>query len=64
MSDQELPEGVSIESYGGGWIIADYSGKRGEASYRGIAPTWSRQPIVSDPFQTKDAAVEVACKNE
>jgi hypothetical protein len=42
----------TIEAYGGGWIIADYSGNRGKfgAAYRGRSAEWHDQPIVNDPF--------------
>lgn len=57
-------KGFSIEPYGGGFIIADYSGKRGEASYCGKEMKWSSQPIVQPPFfETEEEALE-ACDKE
>ncbi len=56
-------KGFSIEQYGGGFIIADYSGKRGEASYCGKSMQWTRQPIVFPPFfETKEEALEACDK--
>lgn len=49
---------ISVESYAGGFILADYSGKRGEASYCGISMSWSTQPVVKDPFSTKSEAIK------
>lgn len=46
--------------HGGGWIIADYRG--GGARYGGESLAWSYQPIVRDPFTTKEAAEEAAGK--
>jgi hypothetical protein len=55
-----MKEGIAIESYGGGFIIADYSGEvptRFGARYRGISGEWREQPIVRDPFPTEEAAI-------
>jgi len=52
--------GYAVESYGGGFIVVDYSGKRGEfgAAYRGMGGEWRSQPVVQDPYPTEDAAWE------
>ncbi|WP_280411714.1 hypothetical protein [Nocardia asiatica] len=52
----------AIESYGGGFIIADYSGNRGQAgaAYTGVSLEWNEQPIVPDPFPTEAAARQAA----
>jgi hypothetical protein len=59
MTQDELYESksIAVDSYGGGFILADYSGNRGEASYCGVSMSWSLQPIVRDPFPTVEAAV-------
>ncbi len=54
---------IDVEPYGGGFILADYSGKRGEASYCGRSLDWSRQPVVRDPFQSREKA-EATAKSE
>lgn len=54
---------IDVEPYGGGFILADYSGKRGEASYCGSSLAWSKQPIVDDPFQSREKA-EAKAKSE
>lgn len=48
----------SIEPYGCGFLVADYSGNRGEhgAAYCGVSLEWSSQPIVRDPFPTRSDA--------
>ena len=51
---------INVERYGAGFILADYSGNRGEASYCGISKSWSSQPIVRDPFPTESAAIAAA----
>lgn len=51
-------KGIAVERYAEGFILADYSGNRGEASYCGASMAWRRQPIVRDPFPTEEAAVE------
>lgn len=51
---------IAVLEYGGGFVLADYSGKRGEASYCGVSMSWSRQPIVSDPFPTEESAIAAA----
>jgi len=48
--------GIDVEPYGGGFILADYSGKRGEAMYCGVSLDWSSQPIVTDPFPSREEA--------
>lgn len=49
---------IAIESYGGGFILADYSGNRGKfgAAYCGSDGLWRDQPIGMEPFQTKEEA--------
>ncbi len=54
--DPDGLSGVYIESYGGGFILADYSGNRGEASFCGISMGWRMQPVVRDPFPGFEAA--------
>jgi len=51
---------IDVEPYGGGFILADYSGKRGLASYCGVSLDWSTQPVVADPFQTREEAAAKA----
>lgn len=51
---------IDVEPYGGGFILADYSGKRGEASFCGVSLDWRTQPIVSDPFPSQEEAVAKA----
>ncbi len=53
---------IAVEPYADGFILADYSGNRGEASFCGKSMEWSRQPIVRDPFETEAAAVEAGMK--
>lgn len=47
MTEQELKDrGIDIEAYGGGFIVADYSGKvpsRFDAWYRGVSDAWLEQ---------------------
>lgn len=64
MTKKEADEkGFSIESYGGGFIIADYSGKRGDASYCGKTMQWTSQPIVKPPFfETEQEALDACDK--
>jgi hypothetical protein len=52
--------GIAIEPYAGGFILADYSGRNGPAAYRGVSSQWRSQPIVGDPFATKESAIEAA----
>lgn len=48
-----------LEDYGGGWMIAFYGGKSdADVRYAGQSMHWSRQPMISDPFPSKDAAVK------
>lgn len=60
MTEKELydKKSIAVESYADGFILADYSGNRGEASYCGVSMSWSRQPLIRDPFPTKEAAVK------
>lgn len=49
---------IYVERYGTGFILADYSGNRGDASYCGVSMAWSSQPItIRDPFPTEGDAV-------
>lgn len=52
--------GMSVERYGAGYLLADYSGHRGEASFCGISGEWRHQPIVYDPFLSVEAATTAA----
>lgn len=60
MTEEELSDkkSIDVEPYAYGFILADYSGNRGEASYCGVSMRWSRQPIVPDPFPSAEAAVK------
>lgn len=52
MTKQEAQEyGYAVESYGGGFILCDYSGKRGKfgAAYLGIDGEWRSQPMGMTP---------------
>lgn len=51
---------ISIEPYGGGFILADYSGKRGKvgASYCGSDNEWRDQPVGMTPFKSEQLAKE------
>lgn len=64
MTEQELNErGIYIETYGDGFIIADYSEEtpsRFGARYRGERGGWRDQPMTSWPFETKEEAIEAA----
>lgn len=62
MTTDELYEklGIAVESYAGGFMLADYSGERGEAAYCGRSLQWRRIPSCSDPFATKEDAVSAA----
>jgi hypothetical protein len=58
MTNQDL----EIEDYGGGFIIADYSGKVQTpygARYRGKSGVWKTQPVISldDVFQSEAEAM-------
>lgn len=48
----------AIESYGTGFIVADYSGERGRhgAAMAGLDGVWKSQPIGLTPFPTREAA--------
>lgn len=67
MTKDELCERaeIAVEPYGGGFILADYSGKRHdrrgrypECAYRGQFNEWTVQPIGLIPFATEAEAVE------
>ena len=47
-----------IEAYGGGFIVVDYSGKRGQfgAAYTGSDGVWRSQPMGMTPFETQELA--------
>jgi hypothetical protein len=47
-----------------GIALADYSGKRGEASYAGKSLEWRKQPIVRDPFDNEQDAIAAAVANK
>lgn len=66
MKAQQLYESkeIAVERYGGGWILADYSGRRGEASYCGKSKNWRRQPAVPDPFDTEEDAIKAAADTD
>jgi len=66
MTASELYEklGISVESYARGFMLCDYSGKRGEASYCGRSMEWRRQPSCSDPFATEVDAISAALEGE
>lgn len=49
-----------IEPWGDGFIVADYSGHRGEAAYAGADCVWKAQPVGMVPFPTEEAAEEFA----
>lgn len=49
---------ISVERYSDGWMLADYSGNRGPASFTGKSMEWQSQPVISDPFSTKAEAVK------
>ena len=60
MTKDELydEKGIAVEPYAGGFLLADYSGNRGQASYCGRSMSWSSQPIVNDPFPTEESAID------
>jgi hypothetical protein len=60
MSDQ-----IQIEDYAGGFIVVDYSGKRGKfsAAFVGKDGVWKHQPISLIPFETREAAEAWASAN-
>lgn len=61
MTEEKINDaGVFIEPFGGGFIIADYSSEL--ALFAGISLNWRSQPIVSDPFPTRDDALAAAAK--
>ena len=64
MTEKEAKKkGFSIENYGGGFIIADYSGRRAPVRYCSKDMNWSRQPVVHPPFfSTKEEALEACDK--
>jgi hypothetical protein len=55
---RETPTNWSIENYGKGVIVADYSGKRGKfgAAYAGRDGLWRDQPAGIDPFTDTQTA--------
>ena len=53
--------GLYVEQYADGYIVADYSGSRGDAAYCGKSMIWKRQPVGLTPvFKTEDEAYK-AC---
>lgn len=48
----------AIDKYGSGFIVADYSGKRGRfgAAYAGRDGKWKSQPIIAEPFTSFEEA--------
>ena len=64
MNEEELIENyIYIETYGGGFIIEDYSGRNPGgtgARYRGASGGWRDLPVITDPFPTREAALKVA----
>ena len=63
MRPEQKPKGYDVESYGGGFIVCDYSGQRGEAAYCGTDGAWRTQPIGIPPFATWDEAWDFARKD-
>lgn len=61
MAEAKSIANYAIEPYGVGWIIADYSGRRGlhGAAYRGRSDYWESQPRVRDPFVLEQDARKV-----
>jgi len=49
---------ISVEAYGSGFMLADYSGKRGVAAFCGLSMNWGGQPVIDDPFPTEEAALK------
>lgn len=54
---------IAVERYGTGYLLADYSGNRGEASYCGKSMQWRKVPIVHDPFDDQESAIEAGMKS-
>lgn len=49
---------MKVEDYAGGFILADYSGKKAPALFCGESMGWEGQPIVTDTFATREEAVK------
>ena len=49
---------IKVEDFGGGFMLADYSGGKAPALFCGESMDWINQPIVQDPFSTRDEAVK------
>lgn len=63
MTKEELSEeGINIEPFAKGFIIADYSGLVCVKRFCGQSMIWKQQPIIRDPFSTEEEAV-AACKD-
>ena len=64
MTKEQLDElSMAIEKYGNGFILADYSGNRGEAAYCGQECKWRGIPVNLGPeFPTEEAAVQAGSK--
>jgi hypothetical protein len=60
MTEEEASEkGYAVENYAGGFILCDYSGKRGSmgAGYMGADKIWYSQPIrINAPFEKETEA--------
>lgn len=57
MTERNLNDaGVFIESYGNGFMVADYR-NGDDARYCGTDLSWRRQPITYCPFPDKHSAV-------
>lgn len=65
MTPDELYEqkSIAVEKYAYGYLLADYSGKRGEASYCGKSMEWRRVPVVQ-PGDTFDSIEEAVAAGE
>lgn len=63
MDKKEAEEyGYAVEKYADGFILCDYSGKRGKfgAAYLGKCGDWKSQPLGLIPFLTEEKAWEAA----
>ena len=52
---------IRIDSYGGGFMLCRPTADNWE-EYTGMSLQWRRQPMVRDPFPTKEAAEAAAQK--
>ena len=53
---------IKVETMGSGFMLADYSGTKGPAAFCGVSMVWKSDPIINDPFTTKEDAVKAAWK--